>query len=55
MKASELIKILMNLPDLEVQYVTFDRTLEMYRHFSISKDYDVGHSDKIILLSGDEI
>jgi len=55
MKASELIEILKEMPDLEVQYVTFDGKIEMYRHFSISKDYDVGHSDKIILLSGDEL
>lgn len=55
MKASELINALKDLPDLEVRYVTFDYELEMYRHFSISKDYDVGHTDKTILLSGDEL
>jgi hypothetical protein len=55
MKAGELAKILLEHPENEVRYVTFDAKQEMYRHFSISKDYDIGYADKLTMLSGDEV
>jgi hypothetical protein len=54
MKAGELAKILLEHPENEVRYVTFDAKHKEYRQFSISKDYDIGYADKLTMLSGDE-
>jgi hypothetical protein len=54
MKAKELAEMILEHPDHEVSYMAFNDTLERFIHYSIV-GMDVGHSDKIIYLQGDEI
>ena len=57
MKAKELIKILEQNPDFDVQF-TFSEKSEKFlnlRSFENLELADIGHSSKVILLTGDEV
>lgn len=56
MTAQELIKILEKHPDFEVQFIFGDTTQDVLdmRVFNNLDIADVGYSDKVILLTGDE-
>jgi hypothetical protein len=54
MNAKELAEMLLQYPDFEVSYMSFNQKQEMFIYYSII-GMDVGHSDKIINLQGDEI
>jgi hypothetical protein len=56
-KAKELIKILEQNPDFEVQFVFSDKSEKFLnlRSFENLELADVGHSSKVILLTGDEV
>lgn len=62
MTAHELAKKLLELPDFEVQFVGWATHYSAdYGTVTISAGFneidiaDVGHSDKVVLLSGDEV
>ena len=57
MKAKELIKILEQNPDFEVQFVFSDKSEKFLnlRSFENLELAVVGHSSKVILLTGDEV
>jgi len=57
MKSSELAKDLMKYPGFEVNFTFCDgySTFPNYRKFEKIKVQDIGHSDKIISLGGEEI
>ncbi len=53
MKAKELAELLLENPDFNVKFSFFDTGFEL-RSFEDVKIDDVGHSDKIIKLGGEE-
>lgn len=57
MKAKELIKILEQNPEFEVQFIFSDKSEKFLnlRSFENLELADVGHSSKVILLTGDEV
>ena len=57
MTAQELIKFLEAHPDFEVQFCFSDKSEKMMnlRSFKNLEVADVGHSSKVIILTGDEV
>lgn len=57
MKAKDLIKLLEQHPEFEVQFVFSDKSDKFMnlRSFENIELADVGHSSKVILLTGDEV
>ncbi len=53
MSAKELAKKLLEHPDFEVSYAAFSKRQEMFIFYTIT-GIDIGYSDKIINLIGDE-
>lgn len=57
MKAKDLIALLESNPDFEVEFCFSDKSEKMMnlRSFNNIEVADVGHSSKVIILTGDEV
>ena len=58
MTAHELAKKLLELPDFEVQFAGWTADMSFVRRtvrFNKVDIADVGHSDKVVVISGDEV
>jgi hypothetical protein len=53
MKSKELAEILLENPDFDVRFAAFSYKQEMFIHYDVDT-FDIGYSEKVITLSGEE-